>query len=755
MLLVAIGAFETTSLIRTRNKASNENTSNFLPTISIHPLTKAYANKTYSSQIQAIDKDNEQLTYSLECPISIQKERCEIESYKHPSDMKINNITGELEWKVPSDKEGIEQVDIFIYDKYDYLKYTYSIFIENKAYYLREFISIPSSGKININEKISFRAILESDIGIQEVKAVFYQEGKKIHEIIWQFNSSQTYLILDNSSNPSFSYIPKENIPITVEIEVKTSDNKIGIDRLLLGLLYEDVYAGEQIIVNPNGNQIPIFDPLTDPYNSNVIKVNETYNFVLKASDPDLDNISYTVTTKPEWISVTTSSPEQGKINFSFLGKTNKAGSYMISITINDGLPSHFVTKTWPIVVQSDAANDNPIVTISSPKSPITITQKSSIDLKWSGSDNNQIIKYNLYYTYDSSNRSLWTKFKEFDNSYVSYSWYVNLPNGTYYVIIEAIDNQSPSGIGYSVTPSITVNIPEEVEPDPDEPDDEPPIVIVQPIQILEFYPLDGDIEENPVTFSATLIPEDDKEVDLKSIVVEIDNTDISQNIKQTTTTNKRVTISFTFDDLKDGEHKIRIYFKSTEGKEIEQINSFKVETSQKVVEKKKESNILSQLKTIFTNKIVLFGMLGTVVLVFLLLIAPLLFKKRTSSKEYSNFQISTNTKTVNSEPLNVLPITPSTSELEPIKDEIAQQTPELLPTTPIETDVKPELKIKEEEVPVKKEEPKVKEEPILQVDYYDPNEKKIKSPYLDLSSVYSGEPNQNNTPPTQNNKDK
>lgn len=311
------------------------------------------------------------------------------------------------------------------------------------------------------------------------------------------------------------------------------------------------------------------------------IQTGVTYEYTLKAEDIDKDtiNYSYSFTTGQTWLKATViDDGAGGELAIKFRGSTNTPGSYLANVFIHDGYSKHLSSQSWVISV-SPKGNDNPTVTIIEPESPVTIRNETSLSVSWEAVDSNPIIRYELYISSNPVNELAWQEInKNIPPTQSSYTVDLStITDGTYRIILRAVDNQSPAGIGMDVSPEILIS---RQEKDPNDPDDSPKLP--EP-QIINMSPTSNDsISNTNPTIKASLIATENSLIDESSIVVKLDNGDITKEIKINKISESEYTVIYIPENsLTTGLHKVYIYFKDSNGKEAEKEWTFNIGTEE------------------------------------------------------------------------------------------------------------------------------------------------------------------------------
>ena len=310
---------------------------------------------------------------------------------------------------------------------------------------------------------------------------------------------------------------------------------------------------------------------------SQSIQTGVTYEYTLEAQDIDKDtiNYSYSFTKGETWLKATIiDDGGSGKLTIKFRGSTSEAGSYLANVFIHDGYSKHLSSQSWVISV-SPKGNDNPVVTIIEPENPITIKDNSKLKVTWEANDSNNIVKYEIYISSNPVNDLTW-KAINLNVLPTQTSYDIDLTgmtDGAYRVIVRAIDDQTPAGIGMAISEEIIIA---REDKDSDDPDDK--VVLPEP-QVINISPTSSDELSNTTpTIKASLIATEGSKIDESSILVKIDDKDITKDIKINKISDSEYTVIYLPENALDiGVHKVSIYFKDSNGGETEREWTFTI----------------------------------------------------------------------------------------------------------------------------------------------------------------------------------
>ncbi len=310
---------------------------------------------------------------------------------------------------------------------------------------------------------------------------------------------------------------------------------------------------------------------------SQSIQTGITYEYTLEAEDIDGDtiNYSYSFTIGQDWLkAVVIDDGSGGKLTIKFRGSTNTAGSYLGNVFIHDGYSKHLSSQSWVISV-SPKENDNPVVTIIEPEKALTITDQNIIKVSWDTLDSNKIAKYEMYISQNPANELAWIVIdKDISSSRTSYDVdLTDIPDGAYRIILKAVDDQEPAGVGMAISEEILISRIKEEE---EKPDDKP--VLPQP-QIINVSPTSSDsISNTTPTVKASLISTENTTIDESSIITKLDNKDLTKEIViNKISESEHTMIYIPSSSLSTGLHKVYIFFKDSNGSQVEKEWTFTI----------------------------------------------------------------------------------------------------------------------------------------------------------------------------------
>lgn len=296
------------------------------------------------------------------------------------------------------------------------------------------------------------------------------------------------------------------------------------------------------------------------------ITTGTTYEYTIEAEDVDGDtiNYSYSFTSNETWLrSTVVEDGGNGKLRIKLQGSTNKAGSYLANIFIHDGYSTHLSSQSWVISV-SPKENSNPSVKIIEPINPVQITKDPILTLRWEAEDDSEIVRYEIYISSNPTNQSSWQVIEsKLNPSLNTYDLdFTNIPDGSYKIILRAIDNQIPEGIGMDISEEILLS---KTEQDQQEPDDK--VILPEP-QVVNMSPTSTDVIYNTLpTIKASLVSAQGSSINTESIEVKIDDTLVTREVQiNKISENEHTLIYIPTKPLSLGLHKVEIYFEDSQG---------------------------------------------------------------------------------------------------------------------------------------------------------------------------------------------
>lgn len=387
-------------------------------------------------------------------------------------------------------------------------------------------------------------------------------------------------------------------------------------------------------------NSAPVFTSLpTSATGKNVIRVNQSYQYQLEATDSDKDTINFVFSFTPNatWLKNTViENGSDGKLTLKFTGTPDEPGSYLANVFIHDGYTSHLAAQTWVINVDQDQ-NDVPKVTITAPTSQRNLEKGDKIKVSWEVSDLNQIVKFELFVATNPGNPNTWkTISSNLGPKVGSYIYDTkNLDAGTYQFVVKATDNFNPAATGVGFSAKIVIaGAPD----DSDKPDDGP--IISEP-QITNISPADASNIRNKIaSISASLIPSKGATIVKSSIKILLDDGDITAKTRLNEVLNSEYSIIYTpEEEYSEGSHKVTVSFEDSKKNKAEKSWTFTI------VAEDKDSDVF-KIFGLEIPKRLAYIIAGGLAIVFLAIIVPWLLylawkgnKQQDYSIEYENIK--------------------------------------------------------------------------------------------------------------------
>jgi len=467
----------------------------------------------------------------------------------------------------------------------------------------------PKTLEVNGNYKVSIEAI--SSVKDIEGITIVDTNGNTLFE--------KEYTSLVNSVEETFTYSPS-----------KTGD---GFIRGSLKKVTGEESCSDSLITVINENTAP---EITSEEKDADISVGDSFEYTILAEDLDRDivNFAYSFTPRADWLKkVVIEDGSSGTVKIKLQGTPDKPASYLAHIFVHDGYGNHLNSMAWIISVNQDE-NDIPVVKILTPSQIISANVGDSIPTKWLASDQNQIVQYQIYMSQDPTDSDTWETIDQ-NISYKTREYNVNtsgLSGGTYRLIVRAIDNQDPEGIGLAVSPEITL-LGDIIEGEKEEEisDD---IVLIKP-QIINVTPNNSaEVENTKPIIRATLIAGINATIDEESIVFSINNKEITEGIRLNEISNRETTFIYQPpENLTAGRQKLGLSFK---------------DTNDNLVEKEWTFTLIDTTPVVNPDTFIIFGIevskkigliLGSgIIVVLLAILIPIIIYKMWSpnSKDYS-----------------------------------------------------------------------------------------------------------------------
>lgn len=423
---------------------------------------------------------------------------------------------------------------------------------------------------------------------------------------------TKTYTDIPKQTSESFSFTPE--VAKAYEIKGAMADINKKTYQCIISSTYD--VDGVRAVTN---NSKPVFASLPkESKPSQNINTGDTYEYTLTAQDLDQDTINYSFSFTPnnQWLKPTViEDGGNGKLTIKFRGSTNKAASYLANMFIHDGYSTHLSSQSWVINV-NPKENDIPIVKIVEPTDSVVIDDETSFTVSWDATDDNQIVRYEVYMSSNPANQNSWitvnknVQYNETTQSIDTREY----KDGTYKIIVRAVDNQKPEAIGLDVSKEIVIS---RGQTEGKEPDDQ---VSLDVPQIINFSPTATDeIKNSKPTIKASLVATSDSKVDEESISIKLDNKGITEKIKINKISDSEYTVIYLPEtDIETGIHKVEISFKDSNGQEAKKDWTFTIAGEE---ENTDNFNIFGY----YINKRIAYIIAGGIGLIVLAIIVPII----------------------------------------------------------------------------------------------------------------------------------
>lgn len=331
-------------------------------------------------------------------------------------------------------------------------------------------------------------------------------------------------------------------------------------------------------------NTAPEFtsEPSASSKPSQNITTGTQYSYTLTAKDVDGDRINffYSFTPKATWLKdIVLEDGANGKLKVTFKGTPDKPASYLANVVIHDGYSKHVKSQSWVISV-GQSENDTPVVKITNPLSSLRIDSGGEFKASWNVSDLNHIPTFDLFMSKNPTDESTWIKMGKtlpYNTSTRNIAT-KGLDEGSYKLIVRAIDNQKPPKTGIGVSPEIVISKSSGTTPK-DSTDIVDDSVILQEPQVTNMSPSSTDeITNRRVTIKGTIVGSEKGIIKEESITFKIDDKDVTDKMKINKLSKKEYTLIYQPDeDLEDGLHRAEITFKDSAGKEVKKSWEFTI----------------------------------------------------------------------------------------------------------------------------------------------------------------------------------
>lgn len=403
------------------------------------------------------------------------------------------------------------------------------------------------------------------------------------------------------------------------------------------------------------------------------IKVGQSYEYTLTAVDADKDriNYSYSFTPRAEWLKeVVLEDGSNGSLKIKFKGTPNKPASYLAYVLIHDGYSSHVHTQSW-IISAGQNENDIPKIKIVEPTIGLRINQGETFKTSWQATDLNHISRYNIFMTTNPSDESKWVSVEK-NLPYNTDRYNIttqNLKPGTYNLVIQATDNQTPAKTGFGVSPEIVISKVGGTSSNDDKQGKVDDQVFISQPQVTNMSPSSTDkITYFKPTVKATIVASDNEKINQESILFKIDNKDVSKSVKINRISDKEFTILYQpSENLSGGEHKIELSFSDTAKKSASKSWTFEI-TDENSTKKSGNVDIFGYL---IPQKTVIIIVVGVAILSLAILAPFIISSIWKSEKDPSKDIVSLSNKIAKAEPTETEMFIISNADKEDIRQKV------------------------------------------------------------------------------------
>ncbi|MBN1618580.1 hypothetical protein JW887_04560 [Candidatus Dojkabacteria bacterium] len=511
----------------------------------------------------------------------------------------------------------------------------------------------------------------DRDDGISAVKFTVKKDGDIENTLQWDF-SNENEVLINKDSTPPLRYTYQDTGKYEIYAEIMDTSGKTTrcIDELTSTGVLEpsDTKDIGVFVILPGDNGSPEYqtDPYQDSNPGTSIAVGQTYSYTVEAIDPEEDAIEYMVINDSGWINFSLNKNEDGEFRGTFSGTADRAGSFKIVLSLNDGYHDHYSTQIWVLNVDSPS-NDTPVVTVVQPTANTQIQKNQQVRIEWNATDRNQIIRYDVYLATDPTNESTWTLIAgNIGYDYNAYIWNTgDIAPGTYYIVVKATDNQSPVGIGYGISGVITVPGGKAGGDGGDSGKDDDkgkPTIEESYPQVKNVKPANNSkIKENKPLIYAELFASTGNTIDEGSVTIKLDDQDITDKVEVRGEGEFEGSIVYEPDKpIEYGSHKVLVTFTDTEGKQAQKTWTFTIE--EESTSEKESEDYINILGLKISKNLGLLLAIGLVIILLAIMVPWMLYSAWVRSREEEEYFDSSykSNEPIGPSPLQSKPIEPS-----------------------------------------------------------------------------------------------
>lgn len=350
-------------------------------------------------------------------------------------------------------------------------------------------------------------------------------------------------------------------------------------------------------LIDPAVNKSPT---ITSSPPNTVLLVGQRFGYDVEATDPDGDKLTYSLVNPPNFLQINSSTGEISSKDI-----IANAGSFSVVVKVTDGQGGEDIQKFNITVEEKPTEEVKKIEFILPAEGDIFIGESNPIKFELENIDN--IEKITLFYSADAEN---WTQIQELGGDTREYNWDVtDLEEGDYYLKLEILTKDKKK---YQSISSLFSVKSEEVDYE-------------SSVSIINLNPGEDAQVKEVTELRATLVPSENAQIDEATLVVRLDEENITElcSVQE-----EQVVCDLSEKTLDEGRHKASIEFSDTAGKQTLKEWYFEIKTEDQVEPAPVEEKGLST--------VALVGIICAVTLVLLLVpwILYLFWKRKKLEEE-------------------------------------------------------------------------------------------------------------------------
>jgi len=323
--------------------------------------------------------------------------------------------------------------------------------------------------------------------------------------------------ILDQAS------IPNGNYCLKVCVTLKNGDNNYSVCDLRPLSLVEKL------------NQNPV---ITSNVPNTLFLVGQTFGYYVQATDPDGDTLTYYLTTAPSFLQINSAT---GAITSK--GALTQVGSFVVVVQVRDGNGGS-ASQQFTLKVEPEPTPKPSSIEIIFPAKDSVFRDDKDNSIEWIVSNISNISKITLFYSTDGQK---WTKITDLGAKTTSYIWdAANVETGDYFIRVLVTTSTGKTYEDISEKFSLVSTKDEVVE-------DSASIIEVSPEEDKEYEANDQVVKE----ISATFVPSQGASVDPTSLVVLLDDKEITESCE---ISDNKLSCQIS-NSLSEGKHKVYVEF--------------------------------------------------------------------------------------------------------------------------------------------------------------------------------------------------